>query len=130
MNTCSRVLFAGVLLFALHHVDAATHTVTNVNDTGTGSLRAAIAAAAVDDTINFSLPSHSVITLTSGGLDVSALTVKGPGAGLLTITRDAASADFTIFVTGGQTTISGLTITNGHADANALGGGGIFTPAR
>src|SRR5689334_14650576 len=81
-----------------------TLTVTSANDSGAGSLRAAIAAAHSGDTILFastltlstgsSKPHHagttatsSTITLTGGELDLTkSLTIQGPGSGLLTIT--------------------------------------------
>jgi hypothetical protein len=79
-----------------------TLTVTSTSDSGSGSLRAEIAAAQSGDTIVFSptLSSSSssnshhggttstpaTITLTSGELDLTKnLTIQGPGAGQLTI---------------------------------------------
>src|SRR6266481_8094676 len=96
---------------------AATITVINTNDSGTGSLRQALADANNGDTINFSVT--GTITLTSGQLVVgSSATVSGPGANQLTVQRstDVGTSDFRIFyISSGKTvTISGLTITNGH----------------
>ena len=79
-----------------------TLTVTSTSDSGSGSLRAEIAAAQSGDTIVFSPtlssssssnPHHggttstpATITLTSGELDLTKnLTIQGPGAGQLTI---------------------------------------------
>ena len=64
---------------------AATLTVINTNDSGSGSLRQAIAAAAPGDTINFSLSGcPCTITLISGELVIDkSLTIQGPGASLL-----------------------------------------------
>jgi hypothetical protein len=70
-----------------------TLTVVNTNDTGPGSLRAAIGAAAPGDTIVFD-PSLALktITLTSGELLISqALTITGPGASQLTISSFSSS---------------------------------------
>ena len=64
-----------------------TVTVMNNHDSGPGSLRAAIAAAASGDTIQFanSLKGQT-ITLTTGELDITtSLNIDGPGAGLLTV---------------------------------------------
>ena len=105
-------------------------TVTTTADSGAGSLRAAIAASAAGDTINFD-PSLNgqTITLTSGPLMVTqSLTISGPGAGNLTITNATVNgtADFNINIvppTSTSVTISGLTITGGHA--RDTGGGGI-----
>ena len=64
-----------------------TLTVINTNDSGAGSLRAAITAAASGATINFA---HSLIgqtiKLTSGELTIAkSLDIDGPGAGQLTV---------------------------------------------
>ena len=97
-------------------------TVTNNNDSGVGSLRQAIANAIDGDTILFdSSLNGQTITLTSGELLITkSLTIDGPGANLLTISGDNAARVFNITST---VTISGVTITDGTADA----GGGIFS---
>ena len=61
-------------------VQAATHTVTNTNDSGAGSLREAIAAAASGDTITFN-PSLAGQTIAlSTQLDINKiLTIDGSG---------------------------------------------------
>lgn len=100
---------------------AATFTVTNPNDSGPGSLRDAISAAASGDKINFA-PSLNgqTITLTSGELLINKnLTIQGPGANQLTVSGNHASR---VFHTQTDTTLSGLTIANGSA---ADFGGGI-----
>jgi hypothetical protein len=110
-----------------------TWTVTTTADSGPGSLRADIAAAASGDTINFA-PSldGQTITLTSGELVINKnLTVKGPGQGQLTISGDyqpsyPPTGSRVFEVDGGITaTISGLTISNGFVEYNT-GGGGIL----
>src|SRR5579872_863401 len=65
-----------------------TFLVTNLGDSGTGSLRAAVAAA--DSTsgavIDFAPSLHGTITLTSGQLNLSRnVTIDGPGANKLTV---------------------------------------------
>ena len=101
---------------------AATITVTNTTDNDPGSLRQAIAAAASGDTINFDAALNGqTITLTSGELLINKnLTITGPGANLLAINGNATSRVF--YISSGDVTISGLTITNG----TAAGGGGIL----
>src|ERR1043166_4752734 len=112
-----RVLFLIALLCAavgnVQPVHAATITVTNVNDSGPGSLRQALATASTNDTINFSVT--GTITLTTGQLVVSrSVTISGPGADLLAVNGNASSRVF--YVSSGLTaTISGLTITNGFS---------------
>ena len=104
----------------------ATITVTNTNDSGPGSLRAAIAGAANGDIINFSVT--GTITLTSGELLVAKnLTISGPGAANLAISGNNSSRVFNV---GSVTVvISGLTVQSGNANNDALfpqWGGGIF----
>ena len=54
------------VMLAAPGVAQATQTVTNTNDSGAGSLRAAIAAAASGETIDFAPGVNGQITLTSG----------------------------------------------------------------
>jgi hypothetical protein len=101
-----------------------TLTVTNNNDSGTGSLRAEIAAAASGDTINFcSKLKGETITLTSGELLITdSVTIDGLGANQLAVSGNNASRVFEV-ATGLNVTISGLTITQGYALEQ---GGGIL----
>jgi len=102
-------------------------TVTTTADGGPGSLRDAIATAAVGDTINFAVT--GTITLTNGELLIGKdLTILGPGPDNLTIQRSTAGGtpDFRIFnLQSGVGIISGLTVGNGRADI----GGGINNEA-
>jgi hypothetical protein len=110
-----------------------TLTVTNNLDSGSGSLRADIAAARSGDTIAFANGLNGrTITLTSGELDITRnLTIQGPGAGQLTISGDSLSRVFEIEKKM-KVTLSGMTISNGDGvlvhDGNehpgdSLGGG-------
>jgi len=103
-----------------HALPATTILVTNTNDSGSGSLRNALAIANDGDTIDFD-PSLNgqTITLTSGQLVVDkSVTISGPGANHLAVDGNANDRIFAI--TPGETVIiSGLTITNGN-------GGGIL----
>jgi hypothetical protein len=107
-----------------------TLTVTNLNDSGDGSLRGALAQAQAGDTIAFDSGLQGTITLTSGGLRVTrGVTIQGPGADLLSISGNQASRVFEI-LPGAAATISGLTVTDGVANpagsAMTMGiGGGI-----
>jgi len=102
-----------------------TLSVTNNLDSGTGSLRAEIAAARAGDTIVFapSLDGQS-ITLTSGELDINkSLTINGPGAGQLAVSGGYTSRVFEVDGSSTKVTLSGLTITNGNGlVANGVGG--------
>ena len=97
-----------------------TLTVMNNLDSGTGSLRADIAAAHAGDTIVFA-PSldGQTITLTSGELDIDKnLTIQGPGAGQLAVSGGNASRVFEVDGATTNVTLSGLTITQGNGVAN------------
>jgi hypothetical protein len=95
-----------------------TITVTNTTDSGSGSLRDAIASASSGDTINFSVT--GTITLSSTLTISTSLTISGPGASNLAISGGGTVQVFVI--QGGITvTISGVTIENGKGG----NGGGI-----
>lgn len=98
---------------------AATRYVTNTNDTGVGSLRFVVGAAGPGDTINFTLTLPATITLTNGQIDLVNLTINGPSSNLLTISGNNAGR---VFNTGGNVSISGVTIRDGNG-TGAPGGG-------
>ena len=114
--------FAIVILLTAVSVSAATITVNNPSDSGAGSLREAIATAANGDTINFSLPSPSVITVLTPLTFVSDVTIVGPGASRLAIDGGAGVVVFVVNA-GGTVAITGLTVQNG----SQLLGGGVFS---
>jgi hypothetical protein len=109
-----------------------TITVKNDGDSGSGSLRAAIAGASAGDTINFAPSAYGTITLSSGPLVVPNinLTIQGPGANKLTISGNDTYTVFELGIvphipqTPSSMTISGLTIANGNATSNDDGGSG------
>jgi hypothetical protein len=106
-----------------------TITVMNTDDTGAGSLRAAIEQANVDaaqDTITFAPSVTGTIVLANSLPDLAAsMNIVGPGPSALTVARNGAGGTplFGIFTVsaGAQVAISGLTITGGNA--TAFGGG-------
>lgn len=109
----------------------ATFQVLNTNDSGEGSLRAAVSqanAAAGTDSITFDQSlSNSTIVLTSGELLVTdAVTVTGPGSSLLAISGNHASRVLNINKIQAIVSISGLTIRNGNVSEGA---GGILSDA-
>src|SRR5215472_775887 len=137
------VLSAAVVLIpsrppAVRAVTCTTNPVVQNNgDSGAGSLRQAIIDACDGDTITFGNTVTSPITLTTADLVIDKnLTINGPGATLLTVERSSASGtpQFRIFTinVGVTVTISGLTVTNGHAPDGIGAGspgfqaGGIF----
>ncbi len=74
---------------------AATLTVTSSADSGAGSLREVIAGSSPNDTITFT-PALTTIALDSSIVLSWGLTIEGPGADSLTITR-GSSNDFDQF---------------------------------
>jgi hypothetical protein len=104
------IALAGLLL--AHSALANTITVTNLADSGPGTLRAAIPATSAGGTINFQAGLMGTITLTSGELDINHnLTITGPGTTNLTVNGNNSSRVFNI--TNTTVSISGLTITGG-----------------
>src|SRR5438105_9787741 len=99
--------------FSLSPLQASTLLVSNLNDSGPGSLRQAIASAAPADTILFSV--NGTILLTTGELVITNdLTIAGPSADRLAISANNASRVFEVRANT-SLAISDLTITGGHA---------------
>lgn len=118
-------LVSGFALSGTLPAEAATLTVTNLNDGGAGSLRAAIATASPGDSITFQPGLTGQITLTTGPLlfDKS-LSVDGTGHGI-TVNGNAAATVVTVG-SGAVVVLSGLTISGGsNVVAGTPVGGGI-----
>jgi hypothetical protein len=89
------VLLVALLAVKPHRVDAATLTVTNLNDDGAGSLRATVAIAASGDTINI-VPAGTIL-LTSGHILIDKnLTINGAGRALSFINGNNVSHVFKV----------------------------------
>jgi hypothetical protein len=103
-----------------------TFSVSNLADSGDGSLRAAIAAANAnpgDDDINFAPGLRGTVVLASGELNIlDDVRIDGPGAARLAVSGNDASRVFKI-ESGADVSIDGLTVTHGRA---LLRGGGIW----
>ena len=102
--------------------------VTNLNDSGTGSLRRAVNVGndtPGPDTVQFLAGLTGTILLTSGQINITdAITIPGPGAGILSVDGNNASRIFNIpnNINGAQNiSISGLTLQHG----NSIDGGAI-----
>ena len=147
------LVFGAAAFGAPASAGAAAFHVTNLLDSGAGSLRAAVASAnatAGDDTIDFTGGGASgLIRLTTGAINIlpadqhGKLTITGPGAGTLTVSGDKDSSGtpnvgdsqiFTISGSGsdptGAVAISGLTLTNGYDSSAGVGGGAILDSDR
>ena len=118
LTSLQRMLFI-VSLVLLSAGTGMAATLTDLNDSGAGSLRAAIAAAAPGDTINFSV-TGTIMLASELAIDKN-LTIQGPGANLLTISGNNAVRVFNIgsLSPGINVTLTGLTIASGI-------GGGIY----
>lgn len=107
-------------------LDAAVFTVTNTNDSGAGSLRQAVAdanALAGNDTVSFTLPNPSTITLASGLTCSDSLDMMGPGARQLTVTASGTGYRFCLVNNGAAMSVSDMTIQGFQAAPNS---GGAF----
>jgi hypothetical protein len=113
-----RVLICSLLLCAIGSAaQATTITVINTNDSGAGSLRQALADANDGDTIDFDPAlKRQTITLTTAELAIAKnVTISGPGANLLAVSRDQNAPGFRIFHVAPNHTviIQGITIAHG-----------------
>jgi CSLREA domain-containing protein len=115
---------AGMILLFAASAFASTDVVTTLADSGTGSLRAALAAANSGDTIVFSPGLTGTITLASTLMINQNVTIQGPGASSLTISGANQVAVFVVSSAVTNGIISGLTIANGNTGGGP--GGGIF----
>ena len=109
-------------------VSATTLTVTSTADSGAGSLRQIIAAAAPGDTITFNASLNGqTIYLLSEIVVANNLTITGPGMDLLTISGNTTNRIFNITAT--TVSISGLTFASGNSgssDGGAILSGGAL----
>ena len=103
--------------------EAADVTVTNLNDSGAGSLRDAISTAAAGDTVNFTPGLSGTINVASEIPITKALTIEGPAASAITVDGGDNNRIFNIApaTSGDPVSISGLTLANGSAGANSGG---------
>src|SRR4051794_24396536 len=91
-------------------------TVTNLNDSGTGSLRDAIAGTPAGGTVDFQPGLSGTITLASTLAIDHDLTIVGPGAAVITVSGNHAVEVFSI--PGGVTAaLNDLTVANGFTAA-------------
>ncbi len=100
--------------------------VTNLQDHGMGSLRWAIANAPSGSTITFDTSLHGTILLTSSDLSITRnLTIRGPGAGILSISS-GKSGHIVHVVQEVTVTISGLTFKDSETFRGILDNEGML----
>jgi len=97
---------------------ANTIAVTNCNDSGAGSLRAAAAAAVDGSTIDMTHLTCSTITLASGSISIAAnnVTVAGPGADRLSVRVPAGTARWRNFIINQIAELKNMTIEGGRLE--------------
>jgi len=107
------VLFIGSLIGTggwLLNIFPEPTLVTNLKDSGPGSLRAAIEVAPPGSTITFATGLHGTIRISRYLSLENNLTLRGPGANTLTISAGSTSSD--IYVNSATVAISGLAFKN------------------
>ena len=106
------------------------HQVLNLNDSGAGSLRAAIQAVN-NATITFASGLEGIIVLNSELVINKSLTISGPGAAVIAVS--GGNTNRVLNVSTGNVRIVGLTIRDGFARGASNGedglGGGILNRA-
>ncbi|MEW5735243.1 MAG: choice-of-anchor Q domain-containing protein, partial [Thermodesulfobacteriota bacterium] len=124
------MVFACVIILA-SPAYSLTRYVTNLDDSGPGSLRDTVAAALSLDIVDCTGISGEIL-LTTGQIGISdkSITIIGPGAKNLAISGNNSSRIFSISGVSFSVTISGITLKDGHAKgtdgaAGAPSGGGF-----
>ncbi len=115
-----------------HNVIGAQRTVNSAGDDGTtsGTLRKEISDATSGDEIIFSVTGTISLSPSLGQLSINKqLTITGPGASSLAISAAASNSRVFYIQSGGNVTISGLTISNGKAANGDVGNPNYATAA-
>jgi len=103
---------------------AATLTVANINDSGAGSLRQAIADATTGDMITFDAALSGQTILLASQLSINkTLTING--GSVITISGNAVTRVFNV-AAGGNLTLNNLSIINGRLTGDIEHGAGIY----
>ncbi len=129
-----RLLSAAGFVFAALAAPAPgdTWTVSNLNNTGAGSLRWAIEdanASSGPDVVVIDGNLTGTITLTTGQIDVfGTITIHGPGAGRLAISGNDLGRIFSL-ASGAALTLNDLTLQNGRGPGGTLSFGGAIYAA-
>ncbi len=107
-------------------IPAVNFVVVNTLNSGPGSLRGAIAAAELADTIHFDPALNGQTITLSGALYIDhGVRIFGPGASQLAVSGNNAGQVFYL-ASSGNAFISGVTIRKGTSGSNRFNAGGIF----
>jgi hypothetical protein len=124
-------LLVGLFTALAPPTQAATFVVSNLNDSGAGSLRQAVSdanAAAGADTITFAGTVTGKITLAAtlpAITDPAGVRILGPGASSLTVSGANAVQVFNV-ASGADLTLDGVTVADGANLASSADGGGVY----
>jgi hypothetical protein len=120
------VIFLSVLMFWIKGSSQTIRTVSNLNDSGTGSLRQMVSISSPGDIIQFgSNLMGDTIILTSGQINVNHnLTIQGLGANLITISGNNSSRILSI--TGGNVLVRDIKFINGYQNVQLNNDGGAI----
>ncbi|MDE3056027.1 MAG: autotransporter domain-containing protein [Verrucomicrobiota bacterium] len=112
-------------LVAMSVLQGAIFTVTNTNDSGSGSLRYAMLNASPGDTIEFAAGANGTISLSSALPAIAGnLTITGnQSGGVNSTTIDGGGAVQIFFVDSGNVSINNLTLNNGLSQGGSGGSG-------
>ena len=122
--TATSLIAAGIAV-ASPSASADSLIVTNLNDTGSGSLRAAIVSANSNsdaDVITFAPSLKGVIALDTSLEITHSVTLAGPGSTKIRLSGQGSTRVFEVGGVDNESTISGLTIESGEA----MGDGGCM----
>jgi hypothetical protein len=120
-----KIFVAAILINATLSLPAATMTVSNLNDSGAGTLRQLVGTSNAGDTIV--VPS-GILILNSSITIPHSLAIQGPGPGALIL--DAGGMDRAFVIASGDPVIlSGMTITDGFVQGTNGPNGTESSPA-
>ena len=114
---------AGLIFQALPNL-AATRVVTNLANSGAGSLRATLAQIQNGDTITFAV-TGTISNFVSELVITNNVDIVGPGAGLLTLAGTNWNNRILHVISGVTASVSGLTLRDSYA-GGSLHGGAIY----
>ncbi|MBN1310119.1 MAG: hypothetical protein JXB30_01790 [Anaerolineae bacterium] len=112
------VLSLSLLFAAVAQAQAGGPVVTNLNDSGAGSLRQAVIDAPAGSEITFQSGLSGTISLASTIVIDKNLTITGSGKGVITVSGSFTNGVFEVLA-GNNVTISCLTIRNGNDTTGA-----------